>query len=367
MLSAPRSVYLAAILSALLALIAGITVAVALHEGSSLPGRSAVTLIQGGAECEDNASDPRCYVFDEDEEDEGGSGEGGSEDGDSGGGACIFGGGGNGDGDESQTVSDDRAGRAGSVVLVAQGGGVEIPCVHPELGFYADGCYWAEAPAIAAQGRPAPPDGKTEGEDGRTLWASCIGGVSGEMPNQQITLNAVERWRWFDFDEVPTVTPDQVALDWLADVDLSGVTLQLAPPETGAGLVGMPVWLGIDQTPESLGPLTDEHCIDGVCVTIVAHVSEVEWDMGDGTALTCTPEQHVVWQPGMDFRSPGDNCHHFYERSSRDLPDRKYQISATSQWEVHWEADASAAEGDLSADATSSGALQIDEIQVLTR
>lgn len=243
---------------------------------------------------------------------------------------------------------------------------IEIPCYHPGWGWYGgDSCYYGEFPAMAEV--PAPPEGKTE-EDGRYYWASCFWSI--EQFNGQWIMNpapAVAQWRWFDFEDVPTLSPEELALRALATVTLDPVEFQLSPPETGAGLVGLPVWLGIADTPNTLGPITSEPQCDGdLCVEITAEVTEVAWEMGDGTpAFPCQPDEHVTWQPGMDFLTP-DDCHHYYHRSSRGQPDGKYEITATSTWSVSYTSTSGIADTLPPVPRTATTSLQIDEIQVLT-
>jgi hypothetical protein len=363
-----KSPWIASALAALAVLAVGVGVAASYDQSPTFGPHATIELVQGDEPpppdpCSPTnpacCTDPSCSVEDGEEgettpEGPGGPGGGG------GGGACYFNTGGNDDG--TVTVAD-RAGDSVEMVLVAQTGRVEIPCNHPAYGFYADGCFWGDPPALA-QPPDAPPDGETE-DSGAWYWGSCIASVVGELPNQDYNFFAVIRWQWFGADEVPTVTPEQVAQDWLAQVDLFGVDFELAPPETGAGLVTLPVWLGVAETADTWGPIEDEHCLGGVCVSITAQVSEVEWTMGDGASFTCTREQHVVWDSSMNYLAPGGNCHHVYDQDSRDQPDGKYQITAVSTWTVDWSSTDDA--GQLSTTREAEAFLQINQIQVLTR
>ncbi|QSB15735.1 hypothetical protein JQS43_05185 [Natronosporangium hydrolyticum] len=311
------------------------------------------------AGCTDSL-DPECFVGDEDSrDDEGGDNDQGTPrgGGDSG---CYW----HASSDAVQVGAE--VSEPGALILVAQSDLVEIPCVTDDGAFFLDGCYWGDPPAVAR--RPAHEDGRVDGEDGRWLWGTCLISVIGEMPTQSFNVNSAANWRWFEFGETAVaIDPETVARHWLAQIDLAPVEFELAPPETGAGLIGLPVWLGVGDDEGSWGPISAEHCLEGVCVTISAEVTEVSWDMADGTVFTCARDQHRVWDSSQDFRSPGDNCHHYYHRASRDQPGGKYEITATSHWAVTWEAQASDASDTLTAESASSVALQIDEIQVLTR
>jgi hypothetical protein len=357
--------WLVAALAAVTALVAAAIVAASLGP-APLPdpagGAGLAAQPEVGCGAESDPNDPHCQVGDHDD----GEGEerpdlpgapGGGE------GACIFV-----NGRSGPILASYRGADRSRTVLVAQTGAVEVPCYMDVWGWYnsSDRCYYGDFPEIrlATSGVPEPPEGETE-EDGSWYYLRCLVEVIGELPNQDYVIWAVERWAWVDNVDVPTVTPLQVAQDWLARVALHGVEIQLAPPVTGAGLVDLPVWLGVNRSADTWGPTNDSHCLSGVCVTIQAHVAGVEWTMGDGTVVTCAADQHVAWEPGIPFLSPGDNCHHYYRRASRDQPDGKYQITATSTWAVHWEAGASAAAGDLETARTAEVSLQIDEIQVL--
>jgi hypothetical protein len=332
---------LPAALAALIALVAG-AVGVASIELARPPDAATG---QFTAQDEDGICPPGerdCEITDQ----EPGAEPGGSGDqpGGGGGGACMFN---NGSGGGAITVS------------LAQSGLVEVPCTLDGMWYDGTGCYYG--PPDFNWNNP-PPEGKTE-EDGRWYSVHCLMSVRGELPSQSYFFNALRLHAWVDFADVPTVTPGEVALAWLASVGLDGVQIRLAPPETGAGLVGLPVWLGIEETGSTWGPINDTHCIGSVCVSIEAMVTEVEWSMGDGTVLTCTREQHVAWRSGMDFRAPGSNCHHYYQRASRSQPDQRYPITATSQWLVSWSSTGDA--GVLDTARTATAGLRIDEIQVL--
>lgn len=254
---------------------------------------------------------------------------------------------------------------------------VEVPCGGDGV-FYRDGCYWhEEGPGTmhaypGAQFNPDPPPedpppGKSA-EDGRYYWRICIRGIAPD--GTSLLFNSFASWEWLDFADAPTITPGQVARAWLATVELTGPQFALAPPESGAGLVGLPVWLGVEQSTTAWGPNPaagpESYCISGVCVSIQARVTEVAWQMGDGASFTCARDRHVVWRSGMDFLSPGGNCHHYYQVTSRHLPDRRYPVTATSTWTVSWSSEVSDVDGSYEVDRDAEVGIRIDEVQVLT-
>jgi hypothetical protein len=361
MLTISKRAWLAASLASLTALVAGIVTAIDLNAtGSSGSTAAAGFVAQGGGQCPPD--DPSCSVDDHTDPPPappGGPG-GGGDPGGGGGGPCVWTGGGG-----STTVAD-RSGQEPRLVLVAQTS-IEVPCNHPAYGFWSGGCYYGNPPPLVEP--PANPPGGQSAEDGQYYYERCP--INVEEFNGQLvfTFFAVIRWIWFENGAVPVAlpTPLEVAQDWLANIELHGVDFELAPPETGSGLVTLPVWLGVNGTENTWGPISASHCLQTVCVSIEALVDTVNWTMGDGASFGCDRDQHVVWEPGMNYLAPGDRCHHYYQRASRNQPGGKYQITATSHWAVHWEADASDASGDLETTREATAALEIDEIQVLTQ
>jgi hypothetical protein len=348
MLTISKSTWLTATLGALVMFAAGIIVAASVGtsrapDPAAAPGQ---LLDHGGPHCP--TSNPNCSIT--------GNRPGNGQDRP----PATGGGGGNG------ICTWNRGDGTITVSLAAQEDEiVEFDCYQPGYGWFdGDHCFWShEFPALWP-----PPDEPAEGktfEEGQWYYGTCVFDIYYSGGTLVIVSDATLRAQWFDFGDAPAITAEQVAQDWLANVALYGVEFDLAPPETGAGLVSLPVWLGVDETENTWGPINDEHCLQGVCVSLVAQVSSVEWSMGDGASFACDRGEHVAWQRGThDYLRP-QGCHHYYERASRNQPDGKYQINATSTWTVDWVGLDDA--GQLTTTREATAALQIDEIQVLTR
>lgn len=358
MLMISRKLWLVATLAATLALVGGIATAATLHRLDSGGDRGPAGATGLTAQPEDEVEPPVCPPGqrecgkDVEEGGEEGGQEGGGDGGGGGGGdgRCYFNGGSGG----PISVGDHRP--APRAVLIAQNR-VEVPCTL-DGGWWYDGekCYYGP-PAFNFD--TTPPEGVSE-DEGRWYQLRCLLGVDGDT----LFFDAALRHQWVEFDDIPTVTPQELVQRAIARIGLDGVEFQLAPPVTGAGLVNLPVWLGVSQEPGSTtwGPIEDSECDGGLCVAIHAQVTGVAWNMGDGTEFTCAPGEHKVWQPGMDFLAPGDACHHYYRR------DGNFEITATSTWTVDWETTSGGGEtGVETTERTSVANLQINEIQVLTR
>jgi hypothetical protein len=162
---------------------------------------------------------------------------------------------------------------------------------------------------------------------------------------------------------------DPVVVVWraVASLNLRAVDMQIAPKPLSAdgdsmGLVGLPVWLWTEETATTWGPVTASASDGPVSVTVTARVDRVEWDMGDGTVITChgpgttfDPEAY-----GVDAESP--DCGHVYKQVSRE-PAGVYTVTATSYWVADWSSGADA--GTIPFDFTTSEQIRIGEMQVL--
>ena len=165
----------------------------------------------------------------------------------------------------------------------------------------------------------------------------------------------------------PPADPVVVAWRAVASMDLQAINMQIAPAPLSAdadsmGLVGLPVWLWTEATAATWGPTTASASDGPVSVTVTARVDRVEWNLGDGTLITCeTPG--TAFDPaahGAEDRSP--DCGHVYQRVSRD-PTGTYTVSATSYWVAEWSSGDES--GTIPFDFTTTEQIRIGELQVL--
>jgi hypothetical protein len=163
--------------------------------------------------------------------------------------------------------------------------------------------------------------------------------------------------------------PEQVAREALAKITLLGVTIGMAPqPGTGAGLVGLPVYLWARKSAATWGPLMASDTDQGLKADITARAVQVAWSMGDGHTVVCVDR-------GGDFvgtpydpsygANPSPDCGYRYGAPSRGQPGGRYQVQAVSTWEVDWVAGAS--NGKFLVTRTSDTSVTIDELQVVVR
>ena len=233
--------------------------------------------------------------------------------------------------------------------------GREIPCTGP------GGSVWSSlhecwiGPSAGELGEDLePPAGQTK-EDG--AWHVCYFPPPGSS----------WEYTWVQTGEEVRIDPVVLAQRAIASMDLDPIQIGIVP-ESGpdmVGLVGLPVWMWVDSpTDDTFGPITASASEGSVSVSATASVSNIVWDMGDGTTVTCTGKG----TPYADHYGKQDSptCGHRYEKMSTDQPDGAYQVTATSHWVVEWTGGGQSGtiEFDLTTDALP---IRIGEAQVLTQ
>ena len=174
------------------------------------------------------------------------------------------------------------------------------------------------------------------------------------------------------FDEDGTVVSAEIV--WRADAvsasalasdawDVSRIPLpdiNLNPSEERDQVVHVATWMWVEQW----APISASASAGGVTVTVTAVPSHVEWDMGDGTVVTCRG-------PGTPYderkraEEQRTDCSHTYEKSSASQPDARYGIDATSYWHVTW-VSSNGESGDLgTVGRTNSIRVRVAEIQAV--
>ena len=229
--------------------------------------------------------------------------------------------------------------------------GRKIPCTGPE------GSVWSSLHEcwIGAKGPDdmVPPEGQKK-EDG--WWHVCY------FPPPGSSWEYV----WVQTGEVG-IDPVVLANRAIAAMDLDPITIGIVP-ESGpnrVGLVGLPVWMWVDnQTDDTWGPITRSASQGPVSVRATASVSNIVWDMGDGTKVTCTGKGTPYTDHFGKQESP--TCGHRYDKMSTSQPDGAYQVTATSHWVVEWAGGGQS--GTIEFDLTTEPLpIRVGEAQVLTQ
>ena len=233
--------------------------------------------------------------------------------------------------------------------------GEAVPCNHPDYGVWigGDGGCWV----TMAEGRQDPeqwPPPEGEDPDGAWYVQTCI-----DLPNGGCTQYC-SFTVWLTDAPLGPPDPEVLARRALARILLRGADIRMSPPATGAAVVGVPVWLSTVSTVQTWGPANDQECERGLCVSLTARAEYIDWVMGDGSEPVRCYSPGEPWRPG---ETGEPDCGHTYVRSSRDQPEGRYAITATTTWRVDWSGGGQS--GVLRTTRDSSTSLTVNEIQVL--
>ncbi|MGA5121346.1 ATP/GTP-binding protein [Streptomyces pseudogriseolus] len=205
---------------------------------------------------------------------------------------------------------------------------------------------------------PQPPAGSLEWEghepgDGAVYEETCRWNNSGDT---------IVRMVWFaepPGDEA-AVDPAVLAQQAVDKMTLLGPDIA-SPRAAGKYVVGVPMWLWVNQSVTAYGPNTASASAGGVTVTATAKVSKIDWKMGDGSTVTCTgPGTPYNGSAGM-AESP--TCGHVYSKTSASAPGGKYAVTAISTWTIDWQGGGAA--GQLTEIRQSDVQVAIGEVQVV--
>lgn len=165
-----------------------------------------------------------------------------------------------------------------------------------------------------------------------------------------------------DAPAAPTIDPEAVARRAVDSMRLAGPDVA-SPRAAGKYVVGMPMWMWVEQGPTTYGPNTASATAGGVTVTATAKVSSITWTMGDGATVTCNG-------PGTPYaasqgKADSPDCGHRYALPSTGQKGGTYRGTATATWGVEWEATGVGDAGQFTETRTSPFAVDVREVQVL--
>lgn len=158
------------------------------------------------------------------------------------------------------------------------------------------------------------------------------------------------------------VDPAVLAQQAVDKMLLRGPRIGTAPRADGKGVVGMPVYMWTARGPDTYGPNTASASAGGTTVTATAEVSRIVWQIGDGTAVTCTTAGTPY--TAAYGKKPSPDCGHRYAQPSSTTPSGTYRVTATSTWTIDWAATTGQG-GQLTEVRDSSVDLTVVEVQVL--
>lgn len=217
----------------------------------------------------------------------------------------------------------------GESARVCSFGGVEVACVLP-VGVWSGR---AQGWCRLMDPQPAVADAVWESRtDGAVYLCVRPNGVLVPDPGMSFT-----RWLPAAPEEAVTAADAEAAARQVAaSIGLEAIDMGMVPRGTSKQvmMVGWHTWLWADQPSlTQWGPVTASGSASGVNVTLDARVTEVVWDMGDGSRVSCGMGRR--WtdggsRGGLNVASP--ECDYVYRE------DGYYTVTATSRWRVDWSA-----------------------------
>ena len=135
-------------------------------------------------------------------------------------------------------------------------------------------------------------------------------------------------------------SPEQLAQDALASLTFKAIDVGIVP-EPGPdsiGIVGLPTWMWAESpSAATVGPLTASASAGGTTVTVTVTLERIEWEMGDGTTVTCSGANvaGTEYQDHFGVRE-SPTCGHRYETTSWGQPGHRFRVTASSYWRADW-------------------------------
>lgn len=253
------------------------------------------------------------------------------------------GGGGNGNG--------GNGGDSGGGPVSCEWQGQQYPCTQDGWGYFneSDGCYY-----IVESPPPPADDPAWEGHapgDGNVYRQRCQGSLMGFLV-----------WRATPPPGQPgTITPEELAARAIRALPMGKPQIGIAPRSNGAGLVGLPVWMWVEENPTSWGPVERTASVPGLAVTAKAVVTRAHWSMGDGGSKVCT-------SPGKPYKpsygmATSPNCGYRYAKPSTP---GNHTVTVTTTWSINWSVVGGGATGTASVTRQATTTVRIEELQVVT-
>ena len=131
--------------------------------------------------------------------------------------------------------------------------------------------------------------------------------------------------RWIG-DPNPPPDPVDVSVDEARE-RVPTPELDISPGLAVGGVVNLGMWLAVANGDDITATATGR----GTSVTATASLAETEWDMGDGTTITCAGGGEPIDPSDLETIDAGP-CGHTYGAPS----DGSYTITVTATWEVTW-------------------------------
>jgi hypothetical protein len=158
-------------------------------------------------------------------------------------------------------------------------------------------------------------------------WAllDCLGGAVGPGPQAVLVSTAAN---------TPQVTPEQLLIQALKELQVPALPPATAPPRGADGLVGLPEWFWIPAA--SWHSLTVTVTAGPVWATVTATPSGLSFNPGTGAGPVTCPGPGTAYNPAMPGVDQRTDCSYTYAQPSAGLPGDDYAASVSVVWSVAW-------------------------------
>ncbi|WP_326757361.1 ATP/GTP-binding protein [Streptomyces phaeochromogenes] len=194
--------------------------------------------------------------------------------------------------------------------------------------------------------------------DGAIYTRVCLSDALGGAAGAQI----VPQVFWAAEAPAVNVDPEQLARQAVDRMLLTGPDIA-SPRAAGKYIVGVPMWMWVNESPTTYGPNTASASLAGVTVTAKAKVTKIDWAMGDGNAVTCRGPGTAYQASYGKQESP--TCGHTYSRTSASRSGGKYSVNATATWTVDWQVNGGGEAGQFTETRQSQAQVAMGELQVV--
>ncbi|MFI6658176.1 ATP/GTP-binding protein [Streptomyces sp. NPDC050523] len=196
--------------------------------------------------------------------------------------------------------------------------------------------------------------------DGAIYVRVCLSDALGAAAGAQV----VPQVFWAAGAPAVNVDPEQLAREAVDKMLLTGPDIA-SPRAAGRYVVGMPMWMWVDQSATTYGPNSAAASLAGVTVTATAKVSSISWNMGDGTDPVVCNGPGTKYESSMG-KTKSPDCGHLYEEASTHAKGGKFHGTATATWTVNWQVTAGPAEnGQFNEVRQTNFTVDVHEVQVL--
>lgn len=228
--------------------------------------------------------------------------------------------------------------------------GEKIPCSQSQGGI--DAVWFGNCYGMVVEDPETwvPADQYAAHEDDEGQWYMCV----------DVDLGT---FHWLGGSDPVPPNPADLAARAVDTMTLKAIPIGIVPEDRPGkvGIVGMPVWMWSESRAASVvGPITKTASVGAYSVTATARLARVVWTMGDGKTVICAGSNAMgtPYEDRFDTQS-SPSCGHRYNQPGR------YEIRATSHWEVQWSGIGQS--GTITLELYDTTNVRISEVQVLNQ